>query len=142
MSNVVPVSMDQLKAKKAKKEPPSLSLRAKLVLEKELPIYSETEALRVLKITSSIAEVLLQRPKMFKLSATHKPVMSMITVFLHPLMENWVWNIYFPSNQRTFQAIFYPSDLFNINTELFGKSNKSKNKSATLWIELVKRCEL
>jgi hypothetical protein len=34
--------MDQLKAKKSKREPPSLSLRPKLVGEKELPIYEES----------------------------------------------------------------------------------------------------
>lgn len=38
-SNVMPVSLEQMKAKRSGKEPPSLSLRAKLVIEKELPVY-------------------------------------------------------------------------------------------------------
>ena len=59
MASITPVTMDQLKAKRQKKEPPSLSIRPKLVGEKELPIYEETQALRVLKVTSAIAEVLL-----------------------------------------------------------------------------------
>lgn len=41
-SNVVPVSLEQMKAKRSRREPPSLSLRAKLVVEKELPVYDPT----------------------------------------------------------------------------------------------------
>ena len=96
MASVTPVTMDQLKAKRMKKEPPSLSLRSKLVIEKELPIYEESQALRVLKVTSSVTEVLNQRPKIYRLSPTSKPVMALVSVLLHPLMECWLWQIYIP----------------------------------------------
>lgn len=96
MASVVPVTMDQLKAKRSKKEPPSLSLRPKLAAEKELPIYEEKQALRVLKVTSSVSEVLNSRPKLFRLSPTSRPQMALITILLHPLMECWLWQIYFP----------------------------------------------
>jgi len=141
MASVTPVTMDQLKAKRMKKEPPSLSLRSKLVIEKELPIYEESQALRVLKVTSSVTEVLNQRPKIYRLSPTSKPVMALVSVLLHPLMECWLWQIYIPQTQRTFTAIFYPSDLFNMNTDIYSKTNK-KNKNASIWIEMVKRSEL
>ena len=59
MSKVIPVSIDQMKAKRSKKDPPSLSLRAKLAGEKELPIYDQIEALRVLKVTSSVFDILV-----------------------------------------------------------------------------------
>ena len=48
----LPFSLDQMKAKKHYKEPPSLSLRNKLVLEKELPIFSQEDS-KILKLTSS-----------------------------------------------------------------------------------------
>ena len=96
-SATAPITMDQLKSKHKQKEPPALSLRAKLVFEKELPIYEESQALRVLKVTSSISEVLNQRPKIYKLSPTSKPVMTLVSVMLHPLMECWLWQIYIPA---------------------------------------------
>jgi len=78
---------------------------------------------------------------MYRLSPTHKPVMALITVILHPLMECWLWQIYVAQTQRTYTAIFYPSDLFNMSEGIYGKKNK-KNQGAAIWIEMVKRSEL
>jgi hypothetical protein len=136
LSNVIPNSIEQMKAKRNKKEPPSLSLRPKLVSEKELPIFEQSQSLRILKVTSTISEVLMVRPKLFKRYGSLKPAMAVITVVLHPMMECWFWQLYFPINQRTYTAAFYPSDLFNMNSDLFGQSKKGKNAKAKtpLWV--------
>ena len=65
----------------------------------------------------------------------------MVTVILHPLMECWYWQIYMPQTQRTYTLVFYPSDLFNMSPEIYGKKSKKQGGSA-IWIEMVKRSEL
>lgn len=82
------------------------------------------------------------RPKVFKLSGTQRPVMTVITVQLHPMMECWFWQIYVPRNQRTFSVSFYPSDLFNMNSDLFGQGQKKKKTKAPLWVQLMEMAEL
>ncbi len=98
MSDFAAVTLEQMKAKRENKEPPSLCLRPRLLCEKELPLNEQQDELSVLKVTSSALEVLIQRPKLFKRGGVLKPVFTLITVLLHPLMECWLLQLYVPSN--------------------------------------------
>jgi len=57
-ANLVPVSLDQMRQKRAQKRLPGLGLRARLVIEKVLPIHG-VEDLKALKITSTQHRIVL-----------------------------------------------------------------------------------
>ncbi|CDW88809.1 UNKNOWN [Stylonychia lemnae] len=140
-NNALPFSLDQMKAKKHYREPPSLSLRNKLILEKELPIFSPNDS-RLLKLTSSNQEVIVQMSKVFK--SLLRVTYCVVTVVLYPAMECWIWQIYFLKTQRTFSVTFYPSDLFNMDHEILNNQDLGQAKSPAigLWSELIKRSDL
>lgn len=108
----LPLSLDKLRAEKREDKVPSLGLRARLVIEKVLPIY-ESDDFKALKITSTQHRIITQRTKLFRnLSQFH---FALVTVTHHEAMECWIWQIYIPGTQRTFISTFYASDLFNMN---------------------------
>ena len=87
-ANLVPVSLDQMRHRRAQKRLPGLGLRARLLIEKVLPIHG-VEDLRALKLTSTQHRIVVQRSKIFRtLSAFH---FALITVTQHEPMECWIW---------------------------------------------------
>jgi hypothetical protein len=86
-----------MKAKRQKRSAPSLSLRNKLIIEKEMPIYGQNDT-RILKLTYTGNKILIKRPKLFPGLRDY----CHITVIKYEAMECWIWYIYFLSTQRTF----------------------------------------
>lgn len=108
----LPLSLDQQRKQRIEDKLPQLGLRARLIIEKVLPIYNALDY-KALKITSTQHRILTQRTKLFRsLSEFH---FALVTVTHHEPMESWVWQIYFPATQRTFLATFFASDLFNMD---------------------------
>lgn len=121
----MPISLDKLRSDKAEDKLPQLGLRARLIIEKVLPIY-EAEDFKALKITSTSHRVVTQRTKVYhSLTQFH---FALVTVTHHEPMECWIWQIYFASTQRTFIVTFYASDLFNMNQDLFKEVDPARKK--------------
>ena len=96
--NALPLSLDANKKDpdKNKQQPPNLCLRCKTIREKNMPIF-ENNSKQVLKLQSQDTQVILQRPKIFH-NSFKKLQYVIITVTLHPSMECWIWQLYFPKN--------------------------------------------
>jgi hypothetical protein len=105
-ANKLPVSLDQVKQTYGKL--PQLSLKARLMIERVLPVF-KVDDFMALRITSTSQRILISKVKQLG------GLFTVVTVTLHEVMECWIWTIYFPSTQRTFIATFYASDLLNID---------------------------
>ena len=115
-ANKLPLSLDNMKDKQTLSRVPQLALKARLLIERVLPIYPIDDFMS-LRMTSTQQRIITNRVKVFKsLSDNH---FCLVTVTLHEAMECWIWQLYFPSTQRTFICTFYSSDLFNISQENF-----------------------
>lgn len=68
----------------------------------------------------------------------------MVTVILHPSMECWVWQLYFPKNQRTFSVSIYSSDLFALDDEILNDDRvlNADDPGTELWAHLISLCKL
>ena len=86
---------------------PKLSLRNRLAIEKELPIFAKDD-LRLLKLTCTEHKLVIQRAKKFDL---FPGLYCMVTVTLYEQMECWYWTLYFPKTGRTFTVTFFLSDI-------------------------------
>lgn len=62
-----------------------------------------------------------------------------VTVILHPSMECWIWQLYFPKHQRTFSATIYASDLFALDDDILNDEYvlNSDDPSTALWAHLI-----
>jgi hypothetical protein len=87
--------------------------------------------------------VVVQRPKIFT-GALRKLQFALVTVIQHPRMECWIWQIYFPKNQRTFTCTLYASDLFSMDDEVLNDEYilQSENVDQALWAHLINLSKL
>lgn len=64
---------------------------------------------------------------------------AVVTVILHPSLECWVWQIYFPKTQRTFSISMYSSDLFALDDSILNNEKvvNAADPGTALWTYLI-----
>jgi hypothetical protein len=138
-NNALPLSLNNQKKDPSKtaKQLPNLCLRCKTIREKNMPIF-ENNSRQVLKLFSQDMQVIIQRPKVFS-AGLKKLQFVLVTVILHPSLECWIWQLYFPKNQRTFSFTIYSSDLFALDDEILNDPFvvDSDDPSTALWAHLI-----
>jgi len=138
-NNALPLSLDGQKQApdKSRVQPPNLCLRCKTIREKNMPIFANNSE-QILKLVAQDTQVILQRPKVFH-NSFKKLQYVLVTVILHPSMECWVWQLYFPRSQRTFSITIYSSDLFAFDDEILNDEAVlgAEDPSTALWAHLI-----
>jgi len=102
-----------------------------------MPIF-ENNSKSVLKVFSQDMQIIVQRPKIFT-NSLKKLQYVLVPVILHPSMECWIWQLYFPKNQRTFTVTLYSSDLFALDDEILNDEYivQAADPNQALWAHLI-----
>lgn len=106
-----------------------------------MPIF-ENNSKHLLKVCSRDMEVIIQKPKVFQ--GLKRFQFSLVTILHFPSIECWMWQIYFPKNQRTFSITMYSSDLFSLDDIILNDPFivESPDPTHALWVHLINIAKL